>query len=102
MRIFEFYHLYLSTAIDYVLYALPALLVTIWAQWRIARACAEGSRILAASSLSGSEAAVVLMKAGDLDGVAIELMNGELSNHYDPPRRVLLLSPAVYAGSSLA
>jgi Zn-dependent membrane protease YugP len=102
MRIFEFYYLYLSTAFDYVLYALPALLVTIWARLRNARACAEGSRMLAASSVNGSEAAVELLKAGGLDRVAIEPVEGELTNHYDPAQMVLRLSPAVYAGGSLA
>jgi Zn-dependent membrane protease YugP len=102
MRIFEFYHLYLSTAFDYVLYAMPALLVTIWAQLRNARSCAEGSRIPAACGLSGSAAAVVLMKAGGRERVAIEPVEGELNNHYDPAQIVLRLSRAVYAGNSLA
>ena len=37
MRILEFYYLYLHTAFDYFLCALPGLLVTVWAQSRIWR-----------------------------------------------------------------
>ena len=66
MRILEFYHLYLRTAFDYFLYALPGLLVTVWAQSRIWRAYSEGSRIPAASGLTGAEAAVAVMRAGGL------------------------------------
>jgi Zn-dependent membrane protease YugP len=90
------------TAIEYSLYALPALIVTVWAQARIWRAFAEGWRIPASSGLSGAEAAVVVMRAGGLERVAIEPVDGELSDHYDPAHKVLRLSTNVYAGRSLA
>lgn len=90
------------TALDYLLYALPGLLVTIWAQSRIWQAYAEGSRIPASSGLSGAEAAVAVMKAGGVGPVAIEPVRGELSDHYDPAHKVLRLSPKVYGGRSLS
>jgi Zn-dependent membrane protease YugP len=90
------------TAIEYSLYALPALLVTIWAQSRIWRAFSEGRRIPASSGLSGAEAAVVVMRARGLERVAIEPVDGELSDHYDSAHKVLRLSTKVYAGRSLA
>jgi uncharacterized protein len=90
------------TALDYFLYALPGLLVTMWAQARIRQAYAEGSRIPASSGLSGAEAAVAVMKAGGVENVAIEPVQGELSDHYDPAHKVLRLSPKVYGGRSLA
>jgi uncharacterized protein len=90
------------TAFDYLLYALPGLLVTMWAQSRIWQAYAEGSRIPASSGLSGAEAAVAVMRAGGVSEVAIEPVRGELSDHYDPAHKVLRLSPRVYGGRSLA
>jgi uncharacterized protein len=101
MRILEFYHLYLRTAFDYFLYAFPGLLVTVWARSRIWRAYSEGSRIPAASGLTGADAAVAVMKAGGLERVAIEPVEGELSDHYDAVHKVLRLSPKVYAERSL-
>jgi Zn-dependent membrane protease YugP len=89
------------TAIDYLLYALPALLVALWAQSRIWRAQAEGSRHSVSSGLSGAEAAVAVMKAAGLLRVAIEPVEGELSDHYDPARKILRLSPQTYTGRSL-
>ena len=73
-----------------------------WAQARIRQAYAEGSRVAASSGLSGAEAAVAVMKAGGVDNVAIEPVEGELSDHYDPAHKVLRLSPKVYGGRSLA
>ena len=90
------------TAIEYLLYALPGLLITIWAQSRVWRAFAEGSRVPASSGLSGAEAAVAVMKAGGVENVTIEPAQGELSDHYDPAHKVLRLSPNVYGTRSLA
>jgi Zn-dependent membrane protease YugP len=90
------------TVIDYLLYALPGLLVAMWAQSRIWKAYAEGSRIPVSSGLSGALAAVAVMKAGGVWNVAIEPVEGELSDHYDPAHKVLRLSPKVYGGRSLA
>jgi uncharacterized protein len=90
------------TALDYFLYALPGLLVTMWAQARIRQAYALGSRIAASSGLSGAEAAIAVMKAAGVENVAIEPVQGELSDHYDPAHKMLRLSPKVYGGRSLA
>ena len=90
------------TTLDYLLYALPGLLVTMWAQSRIWQAYAEGSRTPVSSGLSGAEAAVEVMKAGGVGHVAIEPVRGELSDHYDPAHKVLRLSPKVYGGRSLS
>ena len=73
-----------------------------WAQARIRQAYARGSRVAASSGLSGAEAAVAVMKAGGVENVAIEPVEGELSDHYDPGHKVLRLSPKVYGGHSLA
>jgi Zn-dependent membrane protease YugP len=101
MRILEFYHLYLRTAFDYFLYALPGLFVTVWASLRIWRAYSKGSRMPLASGLTGAEAAVAVMRAGGLQRVSIEPVDGELSDHYDAVHKVLRLSPDVYVGRSL-
>jgi uncharacterized protein len=87
---------------DYLLFALPGTLLSMWAQARISSAYAMGSRIPAASGLSGAEAAAMVMEAGGVSGVAIEPVAGELSDHYDPRQKVLRLSHGVYAGRSLA
>ncbi len=90
------------TLLDYFLYALPGLLVSMWAQTQIWEAYSKGSRIPSASGLTGSEAAATVMRAGGVQQVAIEPVEGELSDHYDPAHKVLRLSPKVYSGRSLS
>ncbi len=87
---------------DYFLFALPAFLLSSWAQARILRAYAAGSRVPVSSGLTGAEAAALVMRQAGVAGVAIEAVAGELSDHYDPRTRVLRLSHGVYAGRSLA
>jgi uncharacterized protein len=87
---------------DYLLYLLPGLVLTLWAQARILRAYAAGWRVPAGSGLTGAEAAQLVMHAGGVMGIGIEPVSGELSDHYDPGNKVLRLSQSVYAGRSLA
>src|SRR5262249_31351019 len=88
--------------LDYFLFLLPGMALSMWAQARIMGAYAGGSRIPAGSGLSGAETAQLVMRAGGVLGVGIEPVAGELSDHYDPRNKVLRLSREVYAGRSLA
>src|SRR5262249_20595495 len=86
----------------YFLIMLPAIALAAWAQWRVSSAFAEGSRIAPRSGLSGAEPADEVLRSGGVDGVRIEPVPGELTDHYDPRDKVLRLSTPVYAERSLA
>ena len=88
--------------IDYLTIVLPGILLTLWANARIARAYTAASRIASASGLTGAEAAEEVLQASGVRDVEIVPSSGELSNHYDPSRGQLRLSKAVYEGGSLA
>jgi Zn-dependent membrane protease YugP len=88
--------------LDYLLFALPGILLSLWAQSRISSAYAAASRIPASSGLMGAEAAQGIMQAAGVSGVAIEPVAGQLTDHYDPRHKVLRLSEEVYGGHSLA
>jgi Zn-dependent membrane protease YugP len=88
--------------VENYLFAIPGILLSSWAQARISQAYAAGSRIPAASGLTGAQAAELVMRAGGVSGVRIEPVAGELSDHYDPRQKVLRLSDGVFAGRSLA
>lgn len=87
---------------DYLMFLVPGMALTIWAQARIVRARAAGSRILSGTGLAGAEVAGLVMRAGGASGVAVERAVGELSDYYDASGKVLRLSPGVYAGRSAA
>jgi Zn-dependent membrane protease YugP len=86
----------------YLLFVAPAILLALWAQFRVKSAYAEASRIPSRSGLSGAEAADAVMRGAGVGGVEIEPVEGFLSDHYVPGQRLLRLSPPVYAGRSLA
>ena len=88
--------------IDYILLGMPAIAISLWAQWRICSARSAASRLPASSGLTGAEAALRLMQASGVGPVEIMPAAGQLSNHYDPSRRVLRLSQSVHSGRSLA
>jgi len=86
----------------YFVFALPALLFGLWAQWRVKSALKKYSQERIYSGMSGAEIARRILDSRGLRDVRVELTQGFLSDHYDPSARVLRLSPDVYRGVSVA
>jgi hypothetical protein len=72
----------------------PAILLMLWAQWRVKSAYHHGMQVPA--PLSGAAAARLILDNAGCHDVEIEVAGGWLSDHYDPMSRVLRLSPEVY------
>jgi Zn-dependent membrane protease YugP len=86
----------------YFLLLAPGLLLALWAQWRTQSAFSQGKEVPAARGLTGAEAAAEVLRAGGVSRVAVEPVEGFLTDHYDPGTKVVRLSPDVYYGQSLA
>ena len=86
----------------YLLLMLPGMAVAGWAQSRIASAYREGSRYRVSSGVTGAKAAAIIMNSSGVDNVPIEPVAGQLTNHYDPSKKILRLSASNYQDSSLA
>jgi Zn-dependent membrane protease YugP len=86
----------------YLLLMLPGMAVAGWAQNRIASAYREGSRYRVSSGVTGAKAAAVIMHSSGVDNVPIEPVAGQLTDHYDPSKKILRLSANNYQDSSLA
>jgi Zn-dependent membrane protease YugP len=84
----------------YLLFISPALILGLWAQFRIRSTYAAARQVPA--SLSGAAAARHILDSAGLQGVDIEQVPGHLSDHYDPRDKVLRLSPEVYQTRSMA
>ncbi len=82
----------------YFLFIAPAILLMMWAQWKVKSAYAAGMTIDA--RLSGAAAARHLLDSAGLQHVGIEETHGTLSDHYDPRDKVLRLSREVYHNRS--
>ena len=86
----------------YFLFALPALLLGLYAQWRVKSAYGKYAKVPTARGMTGAQVARVLLDSEGLTNVKVEQTQGFLSDHYDPRSKVLRLSPDVYNGQSVS
>lgn len=86
----------------YFVFALPALLVMLYAQFKVRWAYGRYSREQNMAGISGAQVARHLLDSAGLSDVPIEVVPGDLSDHYDPRNRVLRLSEHVYHSPSVA
>ena len=86
----------------YFLFALPAMLLGMWAQFQVQSSFEKYSKVNATSGMSGADAARKILNSNGLYDVQVERVEGFLSDHYDPSAKVLRLSPPVYDQTSLS
>ncbi len=81
---------------------IPALILSLWAQFRVNGVFARYSQVPAGIRRTGAQVAREILDRNGLYNVAIERTPGSLSDHYDPSGRVLRLSPEVHDSYSVA
>jgi Zn-dependent membrane protease YugP len=86
----------------WLLFALPGIFLALWARSRVKGAFKKYSQVQTARGVSGAEVARTLLDSQGLYDVEIEEGKGLLSDHYDPRKKVLRLSPDVYRKPSIA
>jgi Zn-dependent membrane protease YugP len=72
------------------------------AAMRVRSAYARYSQVPASSGLTGAQLAERILSANGIHDVSIHAMQGELTDHYDPTHKRLVLSEANYHGTSVA
>lgn len=86
----------------YFVFMIPGIIFSLWAQSKVKGSYNKYSKVANAAGMTGAEAARWVLDANGLSSVTIEASKGELSDHYDPRKRVLRLSPGVGGGRSIA
>ncbi|MEA3459144.1 MAG: zinc metallopeptidase [Chloroflexota bacterium] len=86
----------------YFVFALPALLLALYAQFKVQSAYRRYSRIANQRGITGLEAARHLLSAAGLAHVSIEGIPGQMTDHYDPRTKTLRLSAGVARSNSVA
>lgn len=86
----------------YFIFGLPALLLALYAQYKVHSSYNKYSRIPNSRRITGYDAARYLLAAGGLAGVGIEGTPGVLTDHYDPRSKILRLSAGVANSGSIA
>lgn len=86
----------------YLMFALPALILGLYAQMKIRTSYSKYLRVANSRGITGLQAARYLLDNAGLYNVEIEGTPGELSDHYDPSTRKLRLSRSVANSPSVA
>ncbi|MBR6374038.1 MAG: zinc metallopeptidase, partial [Victivallales bacterium] len=73
----------------YLLFALPALLLSAIASFMVKGTFSKYSQVASSTGYTGAQAAEAMLRANGVFNVTIERTRGFLSDHYDPTCRTL-------------
>jgi uncharacterized protein len=85
-----------------IIMLLPALILSLYAQWKVKSTFKKMSERRSASGMTGAQIAKSLLQRNGINDVQVEAVAGSLTDHYDPTHKVLRLSENVYGSNSLA
>ncbi|MGX7111246.1 zinc metallopeptidase [Gemella cuniculi] len=91
-----------GTSASYILYFLLIMLIPLWAQFKVRSTYERYKKVRTKSGLTGKEVAEIIMQANGITGVEVIKGEDELSDHYDPTKDVVVLSPIVYSQPTVA
>ena len=80
----------------------PALLLALYAQWRVKSAYNKWGQVQNSLGLPGAKAAEKLLSETGLFGVSIQGIRGQLTDNYDPRSKTLNLSESTATKQSVA
>lgn len=86
---------------SYMLFMIPAFILMLIAQGYVNGAYKKWSQVRGMTGLTGSQAAERLISTGGLN-VNVDQIRGNLTDNYDPRKKVLHLSQGVYNSPSVA
>lgn len=86
----------------YFIFIVPALIVTMIAQFRVNSTFQKYSGIYSAKNMTGAQAADSVAKGGGALGVQIRHIAGNLTDNFDPRNNTISLSDNVYSSTSIA
>ena len=86
----------------YLLFMLPGLVLSLVAQWYVSSTFRRFAEVPLSTGFAGAEVAAAVLRGAGIEDVAVQEVQGFLSDHYDPSTKVLRLSPDVYRGRSVS
>lgn len=85
-----------------MIFAIPGLLLGLWAQMRVSSAFKKYSAVHAHNGMSAEEVARSMLNRSGCGEVSVRTVSGNLTDHYDPRNNTLRLSDGVYGSTSVA
>ena len=85
-----------------LLLMLPALILSIWAQFKVNSTYKKFSQVASRRGLTAMDACRQILNDNGLHNIGLETVEGNLSDHYDPKAGVIRLSRGVAESTSVA
>lgn len=88
--------------LSYIIFVVPAMLLSLWAQFKVKSTFAKYSEVANTRGVSGAQMAAYILKQNNISDVKIRQISGSLTDHYSPSDKTLRLSEPVYGKTSVA
>lgn len=86
----------------YLIFVVPAFLISLWAQFKVKSTFEKYSKIGTAGRFTGQDVANRLLRSNGIFDVQVTTIQGSLTDHFDPTKKVIALSETVYGKTSIA
>lgn len=86
----------------YIIYVLPAVILSMAAQFMVKSTFSSYNRIASKKGLTGAQAAALLLRTAGITDVKITHIAGSLTDNYNPSNKTLSLSESTYSSRSIA
>jgi len=86
----------------YWMMMIPVFILSAFSSLRVKTTFNKFSKLGSRSGMTGAEAAALILKRNGLSDIQVMETGGFLSDHYDPSKRVVRLSPDVFRSNSIA
>ncbi len=87
---------------SYLIYMLPAIILSLIAQVKVYSAYNKNSKIQNSRGMTGADAARHVLMSNNVTGVQIKPVSGRLTDHFDPRTNTIYLSEGVYGATTIA
>lgn len=85
-----------------MLLLVPAIIITLIAQFKISSAYSKYSKINSVKGVTGEQVALNILRDNGIYDVEVEMVNGKMTDHFDPRAKKIRLSREVFYGTSIA
>lgn len=97
----DYFLMWFDNSFTVLLMVIGFILVLV-AQIKIDSAYSKYRKVRNSRGLTGSEVARAILNANGLSNIEVYETSGKLTDHYDPSKKLIKLSPDIYNGTSVA
>jgi len=86
---------------SYLIYVMPALLISMWASWNVKSTFAKYNQVYNRRGWTAAMVARRILDDNGLQHIRLERVSGSLTDHFDPSAGVVRLSDSTYNSTSV-